>query len=426
MELNGARRKNATRETTSVLKAWLNEHKKNPYPTKGEKIMLAIITKMTLTQVSTWFANARRRLKKENKMTWEPKNRVDDDDPNICDDDDDDDNKSLDGMKSHGHHSMKDSGGTSSEDGDNPQKCNRLNDNSHMDSNPGSPEMCDITGGGGGGGYPMYHPMQFKPVPKPDFTQGSSTAATVNSKPRIWSLADMANNDKDHKSEGTEYGRSHPQMGMYGANVGPDGMLAPSSMAGRTNTYPHFSKTDLFRNFTRSHAATHLGQPDYALLESYQRALVVHNGLATMHIHPHHLSSMMVKPLGESNPAAAAAAAAAAASAAASFTSSANLTTKPTSGLTGGHSQHPQYVAPARPSPSSSSTSSRPENSTPSSLNAPLLCPPQHPSSQQHPTSHSQHDHHQSLLHNHHQQQHHHRQCSPPNRRDAEFAMNAN
>lgn len=32
--------------------------------------MLAIITKMTLTQVSTWFANARRRLKKENKVTW--------------------------------------------------------------------------------------------------------------------------------------------------------------------------------------------------------------------------------------------------------------------------------------------------------------------------------------------------------------------
>ncbi len=74
------RRKNATRESTATLKAWLNDHKKNPYPTKGEKIMLAIITKMTLTQVSTWFANARRRLKKENKMTWEPKNRVDDED----------------------------------------------------------------------------------------------------------------------------------------------------------------------------------------------------------------------------------------------------------------------------------------------------------------------------------------------------------
>ncbi|XP_012577188.1 PREDICTED: iroquois-class homeodomain protein IRX-1 [Condylura cristata] len=64
------RPKNATRESTTTLKAWLNEHRKNPYPTKGEKIMLAIITKMTLTQVSTWFANARRRLKKENKVTW--------------------------------------------------------------------------------------------------------------------------------------------------------------------------------------------------------------------------------------------------------------------------------------------------------------------------------------------------------------------
>ncbi|KAF3833696.1 hypothetical protein F7725_024900 [Dissostichus mawsoni] len=65
-----SRAKTATRETTSTLKAWLGEHQKNPYPTKGEKIMLAIITRMTLTQVSTWFANARRRLKKENKVTW--------------------------------------------------------------------------------------------------------------------------------------------------------------------------------------------------------------------------------------------------------------------------------------------------------------------------------------------------------------------
>lgn len=54
-----ARRKNATRESTATLKAWLSEHKKNPYPTKGEKIMLAIITKMTLTQVSeSWRDNS--------------------------------------------------------------------------------------------------------------------------------------------------------------------------------------------------------------------------------------------------------------------------------------------------------------------------------------------------------------------------------
>ncbi|XP_054707761.1 iroquois-class homeodomain protein IRX-6-like [Uloborus diversus] len=85
-----ARRRNATRETTSTLKAWLNEHRKNPYPTKGEKIMLAIITKMTLTQVSTWFANARRRLKKENKMTWEPRNKTGDDLDDVSVDEDED------------------------------------------------------------------------------------------------------------------------------------------------------------------------------------------------------------------------------------------------------------------------------------------------------------------------------------------------
>merc|ERR1719384_990616 len=98
-----SRRKNATRESTATLKAWLNEHKKNPYPTKGEKIMLAIITKMTLTQVSTWFANARRRLKKENKMTWEPKNKLDDKDK---DDDKHDDHLGVHGVHNplHGGH----------------------------------------------------------------------------------------------------------------------------------------------------------------------------------------------------------------------------------------------------------------------------------------------------------------------------------
>ena len=92
-----ARRKNATRESTNTLKAWLTEHRKNPYPTKGEKIMLAIITKMTLTQVSTWFANARRRLKKENKMTWSPRNRCDDDDDDDADVNSDGDENKKDG-----------------------------------------------------------------------------------------------------------------------------------------------------------------------------------------------------------------------------------------------------------------------------------------------------------------------------------------
>ncbi|XP_076334602.1 uncharacterized protein LOC143238340 [Tachypleus tridentatus] len=110
MDLNGARRKNATRETTSTLKAWLNEHRKNPYPTKGEKIMLAIITKMTLTQVSTWFANARRRLKKENKMTWSPRNRCDDDDVDGDGDDEASRNKEFEDEESSKMERNKESG----------------------------------------------------------------------------------------------------------------------------------------------------------------------------------------------------------------------------------------------------------------------------------------------------------------------------
>ena len=43
-----------------------------------------------VSQVSTWFANARRRLKKENKMTWEPKNKLDDEDVDVSDDEDKD------------------------------------------------------------------------------------------------------------------------------------------------------------------------------------------------------------------------------------------------------------------------------------------------------------------------------------------------
>ncbi|XP_062445607.1 iroquois-class homeodomain protein IRX-5-like [Rhea pennata] len=63
-------RAGAGRESTGALKAWLSRHPRNPYPSKGEKVMLAVLCRMSLTQVSTWFANARRRLKKENQASW--------------------------------------------------------------------------------------------------------------------------------------------------------------------------------------------------------------------------------------------------------------------------------------------------------------------------------------------------------------------
>ena len=49
------KRKNATREITQPLKIWLTDHRKNPYPTKPEKVMLAMVTGMSLTQVSLVF-----------------------------------------------------------------------------------------------------------------------------------------------------------------------------------------------------------------------------------------------------------------------------------------------------------------------------------------------------------------------------------
>uniref|UniRef100_A0A8C6C334 Homeobox domain-containing protein n=1 Tax=Monodon monoceros TaxID=40151 RepID=A0A8C6C334_MONMO len=45
------------------LKQWPHKHRDNPYPTKTEKILLALGSQMTLVQVSNWFANARRQLK---------------------------------------------------------------------------------------------------------------------------------------------------------------------------------------------------------------------------------------------------------------------------------------------------------------------------------------------------------------------------
>ncbi len=53
-------------------------------------MVLAMVTKMTLTQVSTWFANARRRLKKENKLHRTTNNSKSEEEEEEDDDDDDD------------------------------------------------------------------------------------------------------------------------------------------------------------------------------------------------------------------------------------------------------------------------------------------------------------------------------------------------
>ncbi|KAI8336103.1 Homeodomain-like protein [Chlamydoabsidia padenii] len=58
----GKRRGNLPKAVTLVLRDWLANHKRHPYPTDEEKLILSQQTNLTLNQVSNWFINARRRI----------------------------------------------------------------------------------------------------------------------------------------------------------------------------------------------------------------------------------------------------------------------------------------------------------------------------------------------------------------------------
>ena len=51
--------------TTNILKQWLLDHKKHPYPTQDEKERLSEKTGLTRHQIDNWFINARKRILKK-------------------------------------------------------------------------------------------------------------------------------------------------------------------------------------------------------------------------------------------------------------------------------------------------------------------------------------------------------------------------
>ncbi|CAF0929022.1 unnamed protein product [Rotaria sordida] len=56
------------KNSTGPLKQWLFEHQHHPYPNEVDKQELMEKTKMSLSQITVWFTNARVKMRKENKL----------------------------------------------------------------------------------------------------------------------------------------------------------------------------------------------------------------------------------------------------------------------------------------------------------------------------------------------------------------------
>lgn len=106
-------------------------------------------------------------------------------------------------------------------------------------------------------------------------TPSGSMKPPLLNKPRIWSLADMASKEeKDQK-------HTHPTASMYQTTYGKLQPLLSSQMQYPLYMKSEKSKFEMYQNISCSIQSDpiRVGTSDYALVESYQRALAAHNNL---------------------------------------------------------------------------------------------------------------------------------------------------
>lgn len=186
----------------------------------------------------------------------------------------------------------KDSGTASSEDGDRPPNSRLVADTgsewseSRPDSGPDSPEIYERPP------HPAFLPPRSSGSPP-------QLSSSVVSKPRIWSLADMASKESDGAPQvaasslySTAAGRLVPPLG---ARLPPPGL--------HTGPYPR--PHEFYRSLYSPAAAQHLaaasgGTADASLLETYQRTLganliAAHSAANAAHASPTSVSSIFTK-----------------------------------------------------------------------------------------------------------------------------------
>eukprot|EP00050_Salpingoeca_kvevrii_P022239 m.123341 g.123341 ORF g.123341 m.123341 type:complete len:103 (+) comp9645_c0_seq5:204-512(+) len=55
------RQRSLSKDASRQLRAWLEAHEDDPYPSEAQKLELSAKLHITLTQINNWFVNARRR-----------------------------------------------------------------------------------------------------------------------------------------------------------------------------------------------------------------------------------------------------------------------------------------------------------------------------------------------------------------------------